>query len=58
VAVVLLVSGGVTHVAIAWKNFTVHSLYTNRSAIVRAITEKNHRLVGVRRHEIWRGEFR
>jgi hypothetical protein len=54
-AVVLLVSGGVTHVAVAWRNFTVHSLYTNRSAVVRAIAEKNHRLIGVRRPELWRG---
>jgi hypothetical protein len=57
-AVMLLVSGGVTHVAIAWRNFTFHSLYTDRATVVRAIAEKNHRLVGLRRAEMWRGETR
>jgi hypothetical protein len=48
-AAALLVSGAISHVAIASRNFTDRSLYTNRSAIVRALEEKNYRLVGERR---------
>jgi len=57
-AVLLLACGGVTHVAIGWRNFTFHSLYIDRATVVRAIVEKNHRLVGVRRPELWHGETR
>ncbi len=53
-AVALLVCGAVTHAALAWRNLTFHSLYTNRAAVVRAIAERDHRLVGIRRPEIWR----
>jgi hypothetical protein len=58
VAVLLLVCGGITHVAIGWRNFTFHSLYVDRGTVVRAIVERNHRLVGVRRPELWHGETR
>jgi hypothetical protein len=53
IAVALMVSGAITHVAIAARNFTDRSLYTNREAVVRAIQEKNHRLVGERRSDGW-----
>jgi hypothetical protein len=53
VAILLLVSGVVTHLAIAVRNFTDRSLYTNRAAVVRAIDEKNHRHVGERRSDAW-----
>jgi hypothetical protein len=52
-AVLLLVCGAVTHVAIAWRNFVDQSLYVNRTVVVRAIVDKDHRLVGVRRPEMW-----
>ena len=55
-AAVLLVCGGVTHVAIAWRNVTFQSLYVDRATVVRAIAEKNHRLVGIRRPEMWRSQ--
>lgn len=55
-AAALLVCGAVTHAAIAWRNFTFQSLYTDRATVVRAIVEKNHRLVGVRRPEMWRSQ--
>jgi hypothetical protein len=53
-AAVLLVCGGVTHAAILWRNFTYQSLYVDRARVVRAIDEKDYRMVGIRRTEMWR----
>ncbi len=53
-AVALLVCGAVSHVAVAWRNATFQPLYRDRATVVRAIAERNHHLVGVRRPEIWR----
>jgi hypothetical protein len=53
-AVLLFACGAVTHVAIAWRNFVDQSLYVNRAVVVRAIAEKDDRLVGVRRPEMWK----
>ena len=49
IAVALLVSGGISHIAIALRNYADRSLYTNRPLVVRAIAEKNYALVGERR---------
>ncbi len=54
VAAALLVSGFITHVAIAVDGYKRRSLYTNRPLVVRAVQEKNDRLLGVRRPETWR----
>ena len=47
----LLVCGALTHVAIAWRNFTYQSLYIDRGRVVRAIEENDHHIVGIRRTE-------
>jgi hypothetical protein len=49
----LLVAGALTHVALGLDNFRGVSLYTNRSLVVRAIHEKNYRLLGERRSVEW-----
>lgn len=53
-AVALLVAGAVTHLAIASRNFTDRSLYTNRPLVMRAIQEKNHHVLGELRRDLWR----
>lgn len=50
-AVALVVAGAIGHVAIAARNFTDRSLYVNRPLVVRAIEERDYRLVGERRPE-------
>jgi hypothetical protein len=55
-AVALLVSGAVTHFAIAKDRVFERSLYANRPLVVQAIKEKNYRLLGERRPEIWKAE--
>jgi lipoprotein signal peptidase len=55
-AVALLISGAVTHVAIAKDRVFKRSLYADRALVVRAIQEKNYRLLGERRPEIWKTE--
>jgi lipoprotein signal peptidase len=57
-AVALLISGAVTHVAIAKDRVFKRSLYVDRPLVVRAIQEKNYRLLGERRPEIWKTEKR
>jgi len=52
-ALVLFVCGGVTQIAVAARNLQDRSLYTNRPLVVRAIDEKNDRLVGERRTDAW-----
>jgi hypothetical protein len=54
VAAVFLVAGGVTHLALALRNFDERSLYVDRARVVRAIEEKDYRIVGERRPELWR----
>jgi hypothetical protein len=56
IAVALLVSGAVTHVAIAKDRVFKRSLYADRPLVVRAIKEKDYRLLGERRPEIWKTE--
>ena len=53
IGVCLLVAGAVAHVAIGVDNFRGISLYTNRSLVVRAIQERNYRLLGERRSVEW-----
>jgi hypothetical protein len=53
VAVGLLVAGALTHVALAVDNFRGVSLYTNRALVIRAIDERNYRLLGERRSVEW-----
>jgi hypothetical protein len=50
----MIAASFVTHTAVAARNFTDRSLYTNREVVVRAIAEHNYRLVGERRPELWR----
>ena len=56
VAAALLVCTAVIHVAIAIDHVRTHSLYANRQLVVRAIQEKNYRLLGERRPVIWNTE--
>ncbi len=56
VAAALLITGFVTHIGIAVDGFKRKSLYMNRALVVRAIQEKNDRLLGERRPETWRSE--
>ena len=51
-AIALLVAGAVSHLAIAARNLTDRSLYVNRSLVVRAMTEKDYRIVGERRPDV------
>ena len=55
-AVALLVSGAVTHFAIAKDRVFERSLYADRPLVVRAIKEKNYHLVGERRPDVWKTE--
>jgi hypothetical protein len=55
-AAALLISGAVTHFAIAKDRVFERSLYANRPLVVQAIKEKNYRLLGERRPEIWKAE--
>jgi hypothetical protein len=57
-AAVLLVTGGITHVALAIRNFTDRSMYSDRARVVRAIQERNYRVLGERRTEFWAPERR
>jgi O-antigen ligase len=52
----LLAAGLVTHVAIAIDKFGERSLYANRPLVARAIKERNYRLLGERRPEMWKTE--
>jgi hypothetical protein len=54
IAAALLVSTAVIHFAIAIDHVQTRSLYTNRELVVRAIREKNYRLLGERRPVLWR----
>jgi hypothetical protein len=53
-AVALLVSGAVTHLAIAKDRVFKRSLYADRPLVMRAIAEKNYRLLGERRPDVWK----
>ena len=53
VAALLLVCTLAMHVAIAIDHFSTRSLYTDRPLVVRAIREKNYRLLGERRPVLW-----
>ncbi|MGE5836356.1 MAG: hypothetical protein ACM4AI_17920, partial [Acidobacteriota bacterium] len=53
-AVTLLLSGAVTHFAIAKDRVFERSLYADRPLVVRAITEKNYHLIGERRPDVWK----
>ncbi len=55
-AVALLVSGAVTHFAIAKDRVFERSLYADRPLVMRAIKEKNYRLLGERRPDVWKTE--
>jgi hypothetical protein len=57
-AVVLFIAGAVAYVALGIRNFTGRSMYTNRERVVRAIDERNYRLLGERRTESWPVERR
>ena len=57
-AVVLLLAGAVAYLALGIRNFTGRSLYRNRALVVRAIDERNYRLLGERRTEAWPVERR
>ncbi len=52
-AACLVVAGMLTHVAIGIDNFRGISLYTNRALVLRAIEERNYRLLGERRSVDW-----
>ena len=54
VAAALLVCTAAVHLAIAIDHVGTRSLYTNRELVVRAIREKNYRLLGERRPVSWR----
>jgi hypothetical protein len=56
VAAALLVSGTVTQLAMAIDGYARKSLYQNRALVVRAIQEKDCRLLGQRRPEVWEAE--
>lgn len=57
-AAALLIAGAITQGALAVRNFRDRSLYIDRAIVVRAIEEKDYRLVGERRPEVWkRGEI-
>lgn len=53
-AIALLISGAVTHVAIAKDRVFKRSLYVDRPLVMRAIAEKNYKLLGERRPEMWK----
>jgi len=53
-AAVLFVCGAITYLAVGIRDFHLRSLYTNRATVVRAIEEKNYRLMGERRPELWK----
>jgi hypothetical protein len=55
-AVALLVCSAAIHTAIAVDRIYTRSLYTDRPLVVRAIEEKNYRLLGERRPLLWNAE--
>lgn len=57
-AVVLLVAGAMAHLALGIRNFQDRSMYSRRDVVVRAIQERNYRLVGERRTDAWAPERR
>ncbi len=57
-AVVLVITGAVTYVALGIRNFTDRSMYSRRDLVVRAINERDYRLLGQRRTEYWPAERR
>jgi hypothetical protein len=56
IAAALLVSGFVTHVAMAVDGWGSRSLYVDRPLVARAIRERDDRLLGERRPVIWEAE--
>ena len=56
VACCLLISGFVTHAAIAVDSFKRTSLYTIRPLVMKAIRERNYQLLGERRSVVWERE--
>jgi len=53
VAAALLVSGLVTHLAIAIDGFHRRSLYRDRALVVRALRDRDYRILGERRPVLW-----
>lgn len=53
-AVALLIAGAVTHAAIARDRVFKRSLYADRPLVMRAIAEKNYKLLGERRPDVWK----
>jgi amino acid transporter len=53
-AIALLICGAVTHVAIAKDRVFKRSLYVDRPLVMRAIGEKNYKLLGERRPDLWK----
>jgi hypothetical protein len=56
--VVLFIAGAVAYVALGIRNFTGRSIYKNRDLVVRAISERDYRVLGERRTEAWPEERR
>ena len=56
VAAALLVCTAAVHAAIAVDHFRTRSLYRDRALVVRAIEERNYRLLGERRPVVWGDE--
>lgn len=50
-ATAVLCSSCVMYAAIAWKSYHSVSLFTNRAPVVRALQERDYRIVGYRRYE-------
>jgi hypothetical protein len=48
-AVVLIISGIVTHLAIGIRNFESRSLYKDRAKVVKALEERDYKILGERR---------
>jgi hypothetical protein len=57
-AVALLVSGFVTHLAIAIDGFHRRSLYRDRALVVGALHDRDYRILGERRPVLWEQERR
>jgi hypothetical protein len=53
-ATALFICGAMTYLALGIRDFHLRSLYTNRAVVVKAIEERDYRIMGERRPDTWK----
>lgn len=53
ILVFFIINGIIFHAGLSYNNYKTRSLYTNRDVVVKAIQEKNYKILGERRADAW-----